>query len=263
MVKRALLTLVVAAAACATSSTGRKQLLLLPEDQMSQLGAEAFVQMKAEEPVSQASASNQYVRCLADALLEAGGLTRDQQWEVVVFQSDQINAFALPGGKIGVYSGMVEFADTPEQLAAVMGHEIGHVIEQHGNERVSQQTAAQGITALLAAVTNVGQSETGQMVMAGLGLGYQFGIALPHSRTQEEESDVIGTRLMARAGFDPAGAPQLWDKMATLGNAGPEFLSTHPDPRKRAAYLRKMQAEVQPVYSAARAAGKRPNCRKP
>ncbi|MEM1022799.1 MAG: M48 family metallopeptidase [Myxococcota bacterium] len=248
-------------AACATSSTGRKQLLLFPEGQMSQLGAEAFVQMKAQEP-TQATTSKEsgYVRCIANALLAAGGLDRNQQWEVVVFESDQVNAFALPGGKIGVYSGMIDFAQDQDQLAAVMGHEIGHVIEQHGNERVSQQSAASGVSALLGSVINAENDETGQLVMAGLGLGFQFGVALPHSRTQEEEADVVGLKLLARAGFDPSGAPKLWQKMASRGSGGPEFLSTHPDPNRRARYLTEMQSDVKATFQAARRAGKNPRC---
>jgi predicted Zn-dependent protease len=257
------LIVVIVVAACATSPTGRRQFILLPESQMSQLGAEAFTQMKAQEPVTTAAGPNAYVSCIANAILSTSGLDRKQQWEVVVFDSDQINAFALPGGKIGVYAGMIAFAQNQDQLSAVIGHEIGHVIARHGNERVSEQTAAAGITELLAAVTNAGSSQTGQMVMAGLGLGYQYGIALPHSRTQEQESDVIGLKLMAAAGFDPGQAPELWKLMAARGSAGPEFLSTHPDPNRRAAYLTKMQSDVVGAYQKARAEGQRPNCRRP
>ncbi len=253
----------VVVAACATSSTGRKQLLLLPEGQMSQLGAEAFAQMKNQEPIqAPTTADSSYVRCIADALLAAGGLDRKQQWEVVVFESEQVNAFALPGGKVGVYSGMVDFAQTQDQLAAVMGHEIGHVIEQHGNERVSQQTAASGVASLLGAVIDAENDRTGQLVMAGLGLGFQYGVALPHSRTQEEEADVVGLQLLARSGFDPMGAPKLWEKMAARGSSGPEFLSTHPDPSRRAQYLTEMQSEVQSIFQSARQAGKNPRCRR-
>ncbi|MGF1510349.1 MAG: M48 family metallopeptidase [Myxococcota bacterium] len=249
---------------CATSPTGRSQLLLLPESQMAELGTQAFTEMKASEPVSTASAPNRYVSCISDAILSAAGLTKEQQWEVVVFQSNQINAFALPGGKIGVYTGMIEFAENQHQLAAVVGHEVGHVIAQHGNERVSQQTAAAGFTQLLAAVTNANESQTGQMVMAGLGLGFQYGVALPFGRTQEEESDVIGLKMMAKAGFDPSEAPKLWVKMDQLGGGGgPEFLSTHPDPSRRAEYLRRMQKDVAPSYQQARANGRRPNCQRP
>ena len=116
------------ALACATSPTGRRQLILLPEDQMAALGVQAFDQIKTEEPVSKDPAANRYVQCISNAILSATGLSEGQAWEVVVFDSDQVNAFALPGAKIGVYTGMIRFAETPDQLAAVVGHEIGHVI---------------------------------------------------------------------------------------------------------------------------------------
>jgi predicted Zn-dependent protease len=249
--------------ACATSPTGRRQLVLLPESQMSAMGEEAFTQMKASEPTAEAGPSVEYARCIADAILEAAKLDADQSWEVVVFESEQVNAFALPGGKIGIYTGMMRFAATPSELAAVVGHEIGHVIAQHGNERVSESVVAQGIQGALASITDVENSQTGQLLMAGLGLGYQYGIALPHSRTQEEEADVIGLRLMARAGFDPSEAVSLWERMASRGQGPPEFLSTHPDPSRRAEYLRDMQDDVASEVEAAREAGRRPNCRRP
>lgn len=251
--------------ACATSPTGRKQLILLPEEQMSVLGAQAFDQMKAEEPVSNDPTMNRYVQCISDALLDASGANEGQSWEVVVFDSPQVNAFALPGAKIGVYTGMIQFAQTPDQLAAVIGHEIGHVIARHSNERVSEQQAAalaQGGFALLLEGFQT-DPNTRNAVMAGLGIGHQFGRALPHSRTQESEADIIGLSLMADAGFDPEAAPALWDLMAARGESPPEFMSTHPAPDRRAADLRKRIPEIVSRYEAARAAGRRPACSRP
>jgi len=253
------------ALACATSPTGRRQLILLPEDQMAALGVQAFDQIKTEEPVSKDPAANRYVQCISNAILSATGLSEGQAWEVVVFDSDQVNAFALPGAKIGVYTGMIRFAETPDQLAAVVGHEIGHVIARHSNERVSEQQAAalaQGGFAMLLEGFQTDPTTRGA-IMAGLGLGHQFGRALPHNRTQETEADVIGLDLMAQAGFQPGAAAELWDLMAGRGESPPEFMSTHPAPDRRARELRERMASVEEKFQAARAAGRRPACSRP
>ncbi|MBX2812670.1 MAG: M48 family metallopeptidase [Myxococcales bacterium] len=246
---------------CATSPTGRKQLILLPEDQVASLGATAYADMKKAEKVSTSSVMSGYVNCIAQAILAANRSQVGKGWEVTTFDSDQINAFALPGRKIGIYSGMANFADNASQLAAVMGHEVGHVLARHGNERMSEALAAQSGLGLLAAYQ--GGGETKQVLLAALGLGYDLGIAKPHSRTQESEADQIGLVMMAKAGFDPGQAVALWQKMATRGNSGPEFLSTHPAPSKRAQALKALQSQAKPHYNQAVAAGRRPQCRKP
>lgn len=156
---------------------------------------------------------------------------------------------------------MAKFADNPSQLAAVMGHEVGHVLAQHGNERMSSAMAAQGTLSILGAWELGG--ETKQALLAALGLGYDLGIARPHSRTQESESDTIGLVMMAKAGFDPAEAVKLWQKMGANGSGLPEFLSTHPSPESRAKALTEQQAEATPLYEQARRAGRVPSCRKP
>lgn len=255
----------VSIAACATSPTGRKQLILLPDDQMAALGAQAFDQMKTEEPVSNNPAANAYVQCISNAILDASGLSSGQAWEIVVFDSEQVNAFALPGAKIGVYTGMIRFAENQDQLAAVIGHEVGHVIARHSNERVSEQQAAALAQGGFALVLEGFQTDpnTRNAIMAGLGIGHQFGRALPHSRTQETEADVIGLDLMAQAGFRPSAAPALWDLMAARGESPPEFMSTHPSPDRRARELRERLASVEAKYEAAQAAGRRPACSRP
>ena len=150
------LLLALGLTACATSPTGRSQLLIFSSNQLDQMGAQAFDGMKAETPVSQKPSQNSYVQCVAETLLPfvpAGVYAGD--WEVVVFNDDQVNAFALPGGKIGVYTGLLNVAKNQHQLAAVIGHEIGHVIAQHGNERMSQSTliemGSQAVNQILAA----------------------------------------------------------------------------------------------------------------
>lgn len=247
---------------CATSPTGRSQFILLPESQVAEMGVAAYTDLKKQERPTANSAMRTYVQCISDAIIAANRKSLGNgRWEVTTFESDQVNAFALPGRKIGVYSGMVKFADNPSQLAAVMGHEVGHVLARHGNERMSEALAAQGGLGLLAAWE--GGGETKNLLLGALGLGYDLGIAKPHSRTQESEADEIGLEFMAKAGFNPQEAVKLWQKMGARGSAGPEFLSTHPSPASRAKALTALQAKAKPHYNQAIAAGRRPRCKKP
>ncbi len=258
------LALLCSATACATSPTGRRQLLLMDEEQMAVLGAQAFVDIKESEPITKDPAATSYVECISNAILRAAGLNQGQPWEVVVFESEQINAFALPGRKIGVFTGMVQFAQTPDQLAAVIGHEVGHVIARHGNERVSEQQAsalAQGGFAMVLQGFQT-SAETQQAVMASLGVGIQLGRTLPHSRTQEQEADTIGLRMMADAAFDPQAAVELWQMMAARGAGPPEFMSTHPAPDRRAKDLAGQLMSVEKAYQSALVQG-RPSCERP
>ncbi len=196
---------------------------------------------------------------VADA---AADETRVASWEVVVFQDDTANAFALPGGKIGVHTGLLRVARTPGQLAAVLGHEVGHVIARHGNERVSQALGVQ--LGLAAAAKALEEEDNRPLILAALGLGAQYGILLPYSRTHESEADTIGQRLMAEAGFDPREAPALWQNMQAAGGGGPpEFLSTHPSHARRIRDLRAGVARTLPLYNKVRAAGRRPRCEMP
>lgn len=248
-----------ATAACATSPLGRRQLAFFPDSELAEMGATAFKQMKAETKVSTVPTTNNYVRCVADTVTAV--LTPAESpvraWEVVVFASDQANAFALPGGKIGVYTGLLKVATTQGQLAAVIGHEVAHVLARHANERVSQQYTAQ------AALTIVGESgAVSAPAMAALGLGAQVGILLPFSRTQESEADLLGLDIMARAGFDPRQSIVLWQNMhaARTSGAPPQFLSTHPSDVTRTAQLNARMPSAMSLYEAARAAGRRPHC---
>ncbi|MEW9797197.1 M48 family metallopeptidase [Alteromonas sp. CYL-A6] len=246
--------------ACATSPTGRNQVLLFSEAQLSEMGAQAFTSMKEELKVSDRKVQNDYVQCVAAAIVKHvpqsvfGG-----QWEVVVFDDEQVNAFALPGGKIGVYTGLLNVAKNQHQLAAVIGHEVGHVIAEHGNERMSQSTlinmGTQAVGQILAA-NEVGQSGT---IMAAIGLGVQVGVQLPFSRTHESEADLIGLKLMAQSGFDPRQSVDLWKNMeaASNGQRPVELLSTHPSPQTRIQDLSANMSEAMKTYSATK---QRPNC---
>jgi predicted Zn-dependent protease len=251
---------VVTLVACATSPMGRRQLLLMPGAQMDQMGMTAYAQLKGQTPLSTNQQQINYVRCISNALTAT--LDGKQQWEINLFEDPSANAFALPGGFMGVHSGLLQVARNQHQLAAVIGHEIGHVMAQHSNERVSIEFATSTGMQLLQAMAGE-QSEQKQMLFGLLGVGSQVGISLPFSRKHETEADLIGLELMARAGFDPREAVTLWQNMAQAsgGNAAPEFLSTHPSGDTRIRELTNQLPKVMPLYEQARAAGKNPACR--
>jgi predicted Zn-dependent protease len=245
--------------ACATSPLGRRQLAFFPDSQLAEMGAAAFNDLKTKTKVSAVPTTNNYVRCVATAVTAALSPAESsvRAWEVVVFESKDVNAFALPGGKIGVYTGLLGVAKTQDQLAAVIGHEVAHVLARHSNERVSTAYTAQ------AALTVVGESgAVSAPMMAALGLGAQVGVLLPFSRTQESEADLIGLDLMARAGFDPRQSVVLWQNMSTARTSGapPEFLSTHPSDATRTGKLHGRMGSAMALYNAARAAGRQPRC---
>ena len=251
-----MLALLLALAGCATSPTGRSQLLVLSASQMDAMGVQAFEQLRKEQPVENDPKINAYVNCIADAITAE---VKDQRtsWEVVVFKDDSPNAFALPGGKMGVHTGMLKVAENQHQLAAVLGHEVGHVLAQHSNERVSQQQLA-----------NIGLSVAGQVgqlgapAMQALGLGAQVGFLLPYSRLHESEADIIGVDLMARAGFDPRESVELWRNMGKQGGSKPpEFLSTHPSGTTRIDQLQSEMSKALPKFEKARRQGKSPQCK--
>ncbi len=235
-------------------------MLLYSDSQLSEMGAQAFSGMKDSVKVSQQPIENRYVQCVANHI--TAQVSKDVfsgQWEVVVFDDEQVNAFALPGGKIGVYTGLLKVATNQHQLAAVIGHEVGHVIAHHGNERMSQSTliniGAQAVSQIMAAneVSNSGP------IMAAIGLGVQVGIQLPFSRTHESEADEIGLSLMAKAGFQPAEAIELWKNMekASGGQRQPELLSTHPAPQTRIADLTALLPNAQAIH---KTSSTRPTC---
>ncbi len=220
---------VLGLSACTSSPTGRSQVILFSDSEMSQLGAQSFEQMKQNEKVSNDAKVNAYVTCVANAITnQVPKQSSFDQWEVVVFNSDQVNAFALPGGKIGVYTGLLKVATNQDQLATVLGHEVAHVLANHGNERMSRSQITN--TGLQVSDFALAGTEYKEMAMSALGLGVEYGINLPYGRTQETEADIMGIDLMAKAGFNPQQSVQLWKNMAKAsgGNQPPELLSTHP-----------------------------------
>jgi len=251
---------------CSASPTGRKRVLLYDDAKMSALGAQSFEEIKQQEKIYSDQATNDYVACVANAVTaEIPGHYGEEDWEVVVFDSEQVNAFALPGAHIGVYTGLIKVAETPDQLATVIGHEISHVLAEHSNERLSQnQIAGIGTTVAAIAIGVSDNIEHKGLAMAALGLGVQYGVLLPYGRTQESESDLMGLDLMASAGFDPKASVSLWQNMAKAGGgAVPEFLSTHPSNQTRISDLEQRMARATQLQKQAIAQGKLPQCQRP
>lgn len=267
MLKRSgvLALLSLAATGCAVSPTGENTLLLNSPQQMNAMGTQSFEDMKEKLEIEKDKGVNRYVECIADAIVmqvprEYGYAPQD--WELVVFKDDAVNAFALPGGKMGVYTGMLKVADNQSQLASVIGHEVSHVLAQHSNARMSQQQLTQlGIMATSIVLADQVDTKTQQAAVMALGLGAQYGILLPYSRAHESEADMLGQELMAKAGFDPREAVKLWQKMAQQNSsAPPELLSTHPASTTRIRQLDSQLTQYYPLYEQAQAEGRRPNC---
>lgn len=256
-------TLLLSACATTTSSTGRTQIIGgVSQQQLDQLGSQAFDQAKGEKPLTQDGKQSAYVRCVVDAIVAQLPAQSRGGWEQAVFIDKTPNAFALPGGKVGVHTGIFEVARNQDQLAAVIGHEIGHVIEHHHDERITRQLMAQTGVGLAGAVLGSRYGDGAAQTTSQVGGAAAQGLfLLPNSRTQETEADVVGQRLMAQAGFDPRQAVNLWENMlAASGGRQPEWLSTHPDPRARIGELRKRADALMPTYEQARAAGRTPRC---
>lgn len=230
-----------------TPVTGRRGLALVPEGQMTEMGVQAYTEMKQETPVVNDADVKAMVERVGRRIAVASGA--DYQWEFTVFKDDKtVNAFCLPGGKIGVYTGILPVAKTEAGLAAILGHEVAHATAQHSRERVSQQLLSNA--GLIAAGVGLADNANRGLIMAGLGLGTQVGIMLPFSRKHENEADSIGLVYMAKAGYDPREAVALWQRMAqSEKGAPPEFLSTHPLSENRVTAIQAQLDKVLPIYA--------------
>ena len=244
---------------CATSPTGRPQLHLIPDEQMNQMGIAAYEELKKKTPQSNDTSKKRYVACVADAITHEVNL--NTQWEVTVFKDKAVNAFALPGGKIGVYTGLLQVTENQSQLAAVIAHEVAHVIAEHANARVSASYATGASLKLVEVIT--GATTPGKQRLFGLlGVGAQYGVLMPYGRDQESEADLLGLDYMAIAGFDPRESVVLWRNMSKQGGAQPpEILSTHPADQSRIRDLNTRMPHALKLYEAARAKGKKPKCK--
>ncbi|MEN4904161.1 M48 family metallopeptidase [Luteimonas sp. TWI1416] len=257
--------LLLTACATTTSPTGRTQYVGgVSQAQLNQMGEQAFAETKAKTRQSSDARQQAYVRCIVtDIVRELPANWQQLKWESVVFVDDNPNAFALPGGKVGVHTGILTVAKNQDQLAAVIAHEIGHVYANHHDERITRQLGAQGALGVAGALLGSRYGEGAQQTTSQLGgAALQATFLLPGTRTQETEADVVGQELMAKAGFDPRAAVALWQNMITAsgGNQPPQWLSTHPNPQNRIAELQARATSLVPVYEQARAAGRRPNC---
>jgi predicted Zn-dependent protease len=261
----AALTLVAALASCETVQTTqpgavgveRKQAMLLSSSQVNNSANMAYQEeMKkaaGKNSLNRDAAQVTRVKTIAQRLIPATAVFRPDApkwaWEVNVITSEQVNAWCMPGGKMAVYTGMIDkLKITDDELAAVMGHEIAHALREHGRERASQAAGQSLILGAAGAALGLGQ---GSVQLAQIITDVTFN--LPNSREHEVEADRIGVELSARAGYDPRAAVTLWQKMGQVGgSAPPQFLSTHPSPQNRQKDLTNYAARVMPLYEAAR-----------
>ncbi len=235
-------------AGCVTNpETGRRQLLIVPESQMTQLGMSSFNQLKQQQPISRDPAANAMVKRVGERIRSVVNLP-NAQWEFVVFDSKEANAFCLPGGKIGVYTGILPLTRDDAGLAAVLGHEVAHATLQHGRERMSEGLTSQVIGQGLGAYVDAKDPRWTAAFGALYGFGAQAGVLLRHSRTQEAEADHRGLIYMSKAGYDPEAAVAFWERFKAYGEkAGgspPKFLSTHPPSLERIQNLKKWMPEA-------------------
>lgn len=259
----AITTAAILTVACSSSPTGRSQVILRSDAELAAESSRQFAEMRASIPLETDRAIIDYVHCVATAIVEVlPPEYRDLDWDMAIFESDAVNAFAMPGGKIGVMKGILEAADNQHRLAAVIGHEVAHVTARHSNERASRVPVA-GVGVQVAAIL-LGGGHSGATYTAyeALNAGAQLGIMLPFNRAQESEADVIGLQFMAQAGFDPRESVPLWQNMSKDDeeNSVAEFMSTHPSSEKRIESLISQWPTTLPMYNEAQEAGRKPDC---
>ncbi len=245
------------AAACTTVPiTGRSQLRLLSNDQLVDGANQAFERFMTRRKTLLASESPQaaheieMVNRVSDRIIEAAGLRRRYNWETVVIKSSEANAFVLPNGKIVVFRGLLPVANNEVRVAAVIGHEVGHLVAQHAAERITEKFLTELAIQATDIVLQVKKSENRPLILEALGLGAEIGVLLPFSRTHEAEADYIGLILMAKAGYNPSEALGLWERMeAKKGSGLWEFLSTHPSPATRRDQIRQWLPRAMAYYA--------------
>ncbi|SOD95538.1 M48 family metallopeptidase [Caenispirillum bisanense] len=251
---------VLVLAACETVPiTGRQQVSLISDAEIGSQAAAAFADFVDESDVVDGTAEARMVtrvgrriqRAVEDYFTQQGQAERlaGYDWEYVLVDSEEINAFCMPGGKVAVYTGILPVAETEQGLAVVMGHEVAHAVANHGNERMSQAMLAEAAGALVVGLLAGDDDDSvgSGLLQAAFGLGAQVGVLLPFSRLHESEADRLGMIFMAMAGYDPREAPRFWQRMAAAGGGGGdglEFLSTHPSDSTRVRELDAAMAEA-------------------
>ena len=251
-------------AACTTSPTGRGQMIWKSDAELEAQSRKAFNQMRAGMPLATDRKKIDFVACVAEAVVKVLDPPHsDIEWELAVFESESVNAFAMPGGKIGVFTGILDVTENQHQLAAVIGHEIAHVTARHSNERASRASLTGvgiNVAAIILGGGHRGATYTAQQALSA---GAAMGISLPHTRGQESEADIIGLEFMAKAGFDPRESVSLWQRMdAASEKKPPEFLSTHPASETRIENLVSEWQKTLPLYNQAVEEGRVPTCSK-
>jgi predicted Zn-dependent protease len=241
----AIVALSLLLAGCQTAPvTGRQQLILMSDQEASAMGLQAYDQILQEKGVSSDAQRTALVRQVGERIVKVTPLA-NLNWQINLINDDTPNAFALPGGYIGVNTGLFTVAKNEAQLAAVLGHEVGHVVAKHPAERISRQMMVETGLGVVGGVTPELVSIASQAATLGL--------VLPFSREQEAEADSIGLQYMARAGYDPREAVKLWQNFAAAGSGGtPEFMSTHPAPGNRIANLQAQMPEALKLYEASK-----------
>lgn len=239
------------AASCGVVSfTGRKQMLLFSDSEIMALSEESYAEFSKTAKVSTDAAATATLKKVGERMVSAlesymksnnmESALKGLDWEFTLVNSSEVNAFCMPSGKIVFYEGILEYADTPDYIAVVMGHEMAHAIARHGNERMSQQSVVNLLGyAASEAIGDKRGAKAQSLFNLGFGIGSQAGVLLPYSRKHEYEADEIGMYIMDIAGYDVNAAPAFWEKM--LGGStsgGNDFLSTHPSDEKRIAALK-------------------------
>ncbi|MEO1040306.1 MAG: M48 family metallopeptidase [Pseudomonadota bacterium] len=233
----------IAASGCAENAAlGRNQLILISPQQLAQLSAQTWNQSLQQMPRSRDAGKRRRLERVGQRIVDSSGLT-SYDWEFEVFENDQVNAWVLPNGKVGFYSGMFDVIDNDDQIATVLGHEAGHVAGRHAAERASQQMASGLALTAVSVGMEAGEVENAGQWAAVLGAGLQFGVLLPYSRQHEYEADRLGVDYMAGAAYNPNEAVDFWQNMMARNSRGapPSFLSTHPSNSDR---MSAMQAHI-------------------
>ncbi|SFD76371.1 Peptidase family M48 [Thiohalospira halophila DSM 15071] len=252
LVRLLFLSLMATLAACATvPETGRSQLMLISPAQEREMGQREFRRMVEELPVERGTERASLVEDVGERIAAVAPLP-DAEWEFVLFdQPETANAFCLPGGKVGIYTGILGVTEDEAGLATVMAHEVAHAVARHGGERLSRAMALDlGATVVAGALGSEGPG-TREALLGAYSIGAQVGVMLPHSRANELEADRLGLIYMARAGYDPRAAVAFWERFQAAkgeGGAPPVFLSTHPPDAQRIRALRKQLPHALEIY---------------
>jgi len=231
-----------------TPISNKSAFILIPINQEVALGKQAFKQILKNEKYSNNKIVSDLIKTIGFRIAKISAMP-NLDWEFKLIESKEQNAFALPGGKVAVYTGLIPIAMNEAGLATVMSHEIAHVIARHGAQRMTQQLVLSA--GLLATSLSLDNSRQKKLIMAALGVGIAYGFTLPFSRSNEAEADQIGLRYMAKAGYDPSEATRFWKRFSDVkgGEKVPEFLSTHPADRRRIALIKKYLTRAKIDYS--------------